>query len=753
MNQTPPPPPAATPDPTPIPLRDALEERYLAYALSTITHRALPDVRDGLKPVHRRLLYAMRQLRLDPDSGFKKCARVVGDVIGKYHPHGDQSVYDALVRLAQSFAVRYPLVDGQGNFGNVDGDNAAAMRYTEARLTEAAQALLDGIDEDTVDFRETYDGEEKEPVVLPAGLPNLLANGSSGIAVGMATNIPPHNLDELCAAALHLIAHPAATTADLLAHVPGPDFPTGGIIVEDRASILEAYETGRGGFRVRARWHREELARGGYQIVVTEIPYQVQKSRLIEKIADLLNARRLPLLADVMDESAEDIRIVLEPRARNVDPDLLMEQLFRLSDLESRISLNMNVLSFGRVPNVLSLRDVLAQWLDHRKEVLGRRTRFRLGKIAHRLEVLDGYLIAYLNLDEVIRIIREDDEPKAELIRRYALSDVQAEAILNMRLRALRKLEEIEIRSEHAALSAERAELEALLASDERQWRRIAEEIGAVRSAFGKDTPLGRRHSEFGTPPKIEVDLDEALIEREPITVILSEKGWIRALKGHGNDLDKVQFKAGDSLFRAIRSYTTEKLILFASNGKFYTLDAASLPGGRGAGEPVRLMVDLEEASTIVGLFVHAPQRKLVVASSAGNGFVVAESDVIASTRKGRQVLNLSGDERAVACVPVTGDWLAVVGENRKLLVFALDELNEMARGRGIRLQRFSRGQLSDIAVFDSQAGLQWTDSAGRLRTLGEWRDWAGNRAGAGRPAPRGFPKSGRFGMAPFEKP
>jgi len=747
MNQTPPP-TDATPDPTPVSLRDALEERYLAYALSTIMHRALPDVRDGLKPVHRRLLYAMRQLRLDPDAGFKKCARVVGDVIGKYHPHGDQAVYDALVRLAQNFAVRYPLVDGQGNFGNVDGDNAAAMRYTEARLTEAARALLDGIDEDTVDFRDTYDGTESEPVVLPAALPNLLANGAAGIAVGMATNIPPHNLDELCAAAQALIARPDITAAELAEIVPGPDFPTGGVIVEDRASIADAYATGRGGFRVRARWHREDTGRGTWQIVVTEIPYQVQKSRLIEKIAELLSAKKLPLLADVRDESTEDIRVVLEPRARTVEPDVLMEQLFRFTELESRIPLNMNVLSGGKVPRVLSLREVLSEWLAHRKEVLGRRSRHRLAKIEHRLEVLGGYLVAYLNIDEVIHIIREEDHPKAVMMQRFDLSDVQAEAILNMRLRALRKLEEFEIRKEHDNLTAEKGELEALLASDEQQWARISDEIGEARARFGKDTEVGRRRSDFGDVPQIEVNLDEALIEREPITVILSEKGWVRALKGHGNDLDKLQFKSGDSLKRALKAQTTDKLILFATNGKFYTLSASDLPGGRGAGEPVRLMVDLEEDAGIVDLFVHAPTRKLLIASSGGNGFIVSESEIIASTRKGKQALNLGAGERAVVCSPAHGDSVAVVGDNRKLLVFGLDEVNEMSRGRGIRLQRYRGGGLSDAICFAREDGLQWTDPAGRVRTVTDLSEWTGSRAGAGKPVPRGFPKSGRFSDA-----
>lgn len=734
----------------PVDLRDALEERYLAYALSTIMHRALPDVRDGLKPVHRRLLHAMRQLRLDPDSGFKKCARVVGDVIGKYHPHGDQAVYDALVRLAQSFAVRYPLVDGQGNFGNVDGDNAAAMRYTEARLTPFAMALLDGLDEDTVDFRETYDGEDREPVVLPAALPNLLANGASGIAVGMATSIPPHNVDELCAAALHLIERPDATTADLMRFVPGPDFPTGGIIVEDAASMREAYETGRGAFRVRARWHREDLGRGGYRIIITEIPYQVQKSRLIEKIAELLAAKKLPLLADIHDESAEDIRIVLEPRSRTVAPELIMEQMFRLTELESRVPLNMNVLSHGQVPNVLSLREVLRQWLDHRKEVLVRRSRHRLAKIEHRLEVLDGYLIAYLNIDAVVRIIREEDEPKSEMMRRFGLSDVQAEAILNMRLRALRRLEEIEIRKEHQELTGERAELQTLLASDERQWQHLSAEITKMRTRFGKNSELGRRRSDFGDIPDIEVDIQEALIEREPITVILSQKGWIRALKGHQDDLGKVQYKTGDAPFRTFKAQTTDRLILFASNGKFYTLDAGGLPGGRGQGEPVRLMLDLEEDSEIIELFVHTPGRKLLVASSAGNGFIVAENEVIASTRKGKQVLNLGPGERAAVCVPTEGDSVAVVGSNRKLLIFPLTELNEMTRGRGIRLQRYRSGGLADVIVFRREDGLQWIDASGRTRTLRELDEWSGARAQAGRPVPKGFPRSGRFGLAPF---
>ena len=729
-----------------IDLRDALEERYLAYALSTIMHRALPDVRDGLKPVHRRLLFAMRQLKLDPEGGFKKCARVVGDVIGKYHPHGDQAVYDALVRLAQSFAVRYPLVDGQGNFGNIDGDNAAAMRYTEARLTEVAQALLEGIDEDTVDFRDTYDGEENEPAVLPANFPNLLGNGASGIAVGMATNIPPHNAAELADAALHLIKFPNATIDKLVELVPGPDFPTGGIIVEPRESIVEAYKTGRGGFRLRARWEKEKAGRGAYQIVITEIPYQVQKARLIEKIAELMQARKLPLLADIRDESTEDVRLVLEPRSRSVDPELLMESLFKLTDLESRISLNMNVLSHGQVPNVIGLRQVLREWLAHRKEVLVRRSKYRLEKIEHRLEVLGGYLIAYLNLDEVIRIIREEDEPKKELIRTFELTDVQAEAILNMRLRSLRKLEEMEIRREHEELVNERKGLKALLGSDDKQWRRIADELKETKKRFGKNTELGRRHSSFAEAPHIEVDLERAMIEKEPITVVLSDKGWIRALRGHVDDVEGLSFKKGDKLKRAMHATTTDQIVLFASNGKFFTLQADKLPGGRGAGEPVRLMIDLEENHDIVELIVHTPGRKLLVASMAGNGFLVAEDEVVASTRKGKQVLNVTAPDEAALCTPAAGDTVAVIGDNRKLLLFPVSELNEMTRGRGVRLQRYRDGGLADAKVFTLEDGLTWVDSSGRNWRVTELMDWCGVRAQAGRLPPKGFPRTNSFG-------
>ncbi len=732
----------------PVELRTALEERYLAYALSTIMHRALPDVRDGLKPVHRRILYAMRELKLDPKGGYLKCAKIVGEVMGDYHPHGNQAIYDALARLAQDFAVRYPLVDGQGNFGNVDGDNPAAERYTEARMTDVAALILEGIDEDTVEFRPNYDGRVQEPVVLPAAFPNLLANGSTGIAVGMATNIPPHNADELCAGLLHLIKHPNATIEKLFEMIPGPDFPTGGVIVEPREAMLEAYKTGRGGFRLRARWVKEELSRGGYQIVVTEVPYQVQKSKLVEKIAELMSEKRLPLLGDVRDESAEEIRLVLEPKSRTVEPALLMESLFRLTELEVRFGLNMNVLSAGQIPNVLNLRDVLSQWLEHRIDVLVRRSTYRLKKIEHRLEVLDGYLIAYLNIDEVIRIVRREDEPKAKLIAKFKLTDVQAEAILNLRLRSLSKLEEVEIRGEHDKLSKERRELKQLLKSDDLQWERITEEVKATRETYSKKTPLGRRRSTFADAPEIDADLDAALVEKEPITIILSEKGWIRALKGHQDDLAKVEFKQGDELKRAIKASTTDKLVLFATNGKFFTLEAGQLPGGRGHGEPVRLMVDLEENHDIAEAFVHDPSRKLLVASTAGYGFIVAEEEVIASTRKGRQVLNITEPEEARVCVPVDGDAIATIGENRKMLVFKLDEVNEMARGKGVILQRFKDGALCDARCFKKSDGLTWLDSAGREFTLSwsELRDWAGERAQAGRMAPKGFPRSNSFG-------
>lgn len=732
----------------PVDLKAALEERYLAYALSTITQRALPDVRDGLKPVHRRIIHAMSEMGLRSNSSFKKCARIVGDVIGKFHPHGDQSVYDALVRLAQDFSQRYPIVDGQGNFGNIDGDNAAAYRYTEARMTDVATLLLEGIDQDAVDFRLTYNEEDEEPVVLPGAFPNLLANGSSGIAVGMATSIPSHNVHELCDAALHLIRQPDAPVEKLVEFVQGPDLPTGGIIIDSRESILEAYRTGRGGFRVRAKWQTEDLGRGGYQIVVTEIPYQVQKSRLIEKIAELLIARKLPLLEDIRDESAEDVRIVLVPKSRTVDPTILMESLFKLSELENRIPLNMNVLSMGRVPRVMGLRDVLVEWLAHRREVLQRRSRHRLAAIDRRLEILGGYLVAYLNLDEVIRIIREEDEPKVSLMETFSLTDVQAEAILNMRLRSLRKLEEFEIRTEFDTLSKEKAEIEALLASDEKQWQTVAWEIGEVRKTFAKATELGRRRTQFASAPDADVEaIQQAMIEKEPVTVVISEKGWIRALKGHMADTSGLQFKEGDALKVAFPAQTTDKVLIVTTGGKVFTLGADKLPGGRGHGEPLRIMVDMENDQAVLTAFVHDPSRKVIIASQAGNGFIVLETEMVANTRKGKQVMNVGMPDEAKLVVPVRGDHVAVVGENRKMLVFPLAQLPEMSRGKGVRLQRYKDGGISDLRCFALADGLTWDDSAGRnfVRTKEELVEWLADRASAGRTVPKGFPRSGKF--------
>jgi topoisomerase IV subunit A len=730
-------------------LKKALEERYLAYALSTIMHRALPDVRDGLKPVHRRIMHAMRLLRLNPDQGFAKCARIVGEVMGKFHPHGDQSIYDALVRLAQDFAVRYPLVDGQGNFGNIDGDNAAAMRYTEARMTEVATHLLEGITEDAVDFRPTYNEEDEEPVVLPGAFPNILANGSSGIAVGMATSIPPHNAAELCAAALHLIDHPDAPVAKLMEFVQGPDFPTGGIIVDSRALILDAYETGRGGFRLRAKWQQEDQGRGTWTIVVTEIPYQVQKAKLIEKIAELLIARKLPLLEDVRDESAEDIRVVLVPKNRTVDPGLLMESMFKLTELETRFPLNMNVLSRGKVPNVLSLKGVLSEWLEHRKDVLVRRSRHRLGEIEKRLEILGGYLIAYLNIDEVIRIIREEDEPKQVMMARWSLTDNQAEAILNMRLRALRKLEEFEIRKEFDGLSTEKAQIEALLASERKQWDTVRWQVAEIRKKFGPETVLGKRRTLFADAPEHDLtDIAHAMIEKEPVTVVVSEKGWLRAMKGHLSDLSQLTFKEGDSLKLAFPAQTTDKILVFTTGGKFYTIGADRLPGGRGHGEPIRIIVDMENDQDIVTAFVHDPARKRLLASHAGNGFVVAEDDVVANTRKGKQVMNVKGPDEASHCIVLEGDHIAIVGENRKMLVFPLAEIPEMARGKGVRLQKYKDGGVLDLKTFAVEAGLSWQDSADRTfsRSREELTEWFGARASAGRLAPKGFPRTGKFG-------
>jgi topoisomerase-4 subunit A len=727
-----------------VPLADALSQRYLAYALSTITSRSLPDVRDGLKPVHRRLLYAMRQLKLDPSQGFKKCARVVGDVIGKYHPHGDTAVYDAMVRLAQEFSVRYPLVEGQGNFGNIDGDSPAAMRYTEARLTEYALTMLEGIDEDCVDFRENYDGTEREPVLLPAAVPNLLANGASGIAVGMATSVPPHNLEEICSALLHLIKYPKAGIDTLVGLMPGPDFPTGGILVEAEQSIREAYDSGRGGFRLRARWEREELGRGAWQIVVTEIPYQVQKSRLVEKIAELMAARKLPMLEDIRDESAADIRLILVPRSRSMDPEFIMEALFQNSDLEIRVPLNLNILDHKSVPRVMSLRESLQSFLDHRHEILLRRSKNRLTRINDRLDVLAGYMVVYLNLDEVIAIIRDEDEPKNVLMKRWSLSENQAEAILNMRLRSLRRLEEITIRKEVVGLEGERKSLNKLLKDKGLRWKKISEEIIEIRKRFGKKTILGKRRTEIGQAPLARVVPITAMIERESLTIVCSQKGWVRAVKGHIDDLSGLKFKDGDRGRFSLKAETTDKLLILGTNGRFYTIGCDKLPGGRGHGEPLKLMLDLGNDHDIVEMMVHKPDRKLVVASSDGRGFVVNENDVLAQTRSGKQVLNVSGDVEARACSVLHGDTVAVIGENHKLLLFSLEELPEMSRGRGVKLQSYKDGGLSDVKSFLLQDGLSWK-SGERNRTEKDLAIYRGKRAQAGRLAPRGFPRSNRF--------
>ncbi len=745
--------PAATPDTQIVdaPFDDALSQRYLVYALSTITARSLPDVRDGLKPVHRRLLWAMRSLKLDPASGYKKCARVVGDVIGKFHPHGDQSVYDAMVRLAQTFSLRYPLVDGQGNFGNVDGDNAAAMRYTEARLTAAAGELMAGLDEGAVDFRLTYNGEEEEPEVFPGLFPNLLANGASGIAVGMATSIPPHNVAELIDASSHLVDNPQASSAELMQYVKGPDFPTGGIVADNAAAIAEAYATGRGGFRVRAKWTLEDQGRGTWVAVVTEIPYQVPKSKLIEQIAQLIADKKLPILADVRDESDEEIRIVLEPRARTVEPQVLMDSLFRLTDLETRFPLNLNVLDADRTPKVMGLAEVLNAWLRHQFEVMVRRARHRLAKIADRIELLDGYLITYLNLDRVIQIIREEDEPKPVLIAEFGLTDRQAEAILNMRLRSLRKLEEMEIRRERETLEKEQAELNALVESPARQRTRMKRDLAKLRERYAPESALGRRRTAIEEAgPAREIPL-EAMIEREPITVILSQRGWIRAMKGHAalDDANGVKFKEGDGPYLAFHAQTTDKLLLAADNGRVYTIAADKLPGARGFGEPVRLMIDMENDAQIAALLPAVTGQRLLLAASDGRGFVAKAEEIVAETRKGRQVMNLRTGARLMVVAPVAGDddYVAVIGENRKLLVFPLAELPEMTRGAGVQLQRYRDGGLSDAIAFRYDAGLSWAmgGESGRIRTETDLTAWRAARGAAGRMPPNGFPRSNRF--------
>ncbi len=733
-----------TPIITDVSFKDALSERYLAYALSTIMARSLPDVRDGLKPVHRRLLYAMLQLKLDPKSGFKKCARVVGDVIGKYHPHGDTAVYDTLVRLAQSFAVRYPLVEGQGNFGSIDGDNAAAMRYTEARLTEVSLALLDGIEQDTVDFRPTYDGEDSEPLVLPSNFPNLLANGSEGIAVGMATSIPPHNVGELCDALIYLIQHPNASIEKLLSFVKGPDFPTGGIIVEPHENIVEAYETGRGSFRVRARWKKEELSHGLYQIIIQEIPYQIQKSRLIEKIAELFRNKKLPYLGNIRDESTEEMRIVLEPKSRQIDAEMLMESLFRVTDLETRFNMNMNVLTAQSVPVVMDLRDVLRAFLAHRDEVVIRRTKFRLEKIAHRLEVLGGLLIAYLNLDAVIKLIRNEDEPKPKMMKKWNLTDVQAEAILNMRLRSLRKLDEIEIKIENDKLKSEQKDLKETLKSEDKRWKVIGGEIKETKKMFGESTVLGKRRTQFGDAPTAGVISIEAFVEKEPITILCSKMGWIRALKGHVVDVGDAKYKEGDEERFTLFAQTTDKLLLFATDGRFYTIPCDKIPRGKGQGDPVRLFIELDNEQDIVDLMIYKPEEKFLVASTLGKGFIVDSEEVVASTKNGKQILNLGDKARALLARRVEGDTVAVIGDNRKLLVFPLSEIPEMRRGQGVSLQKYKDGSLADAKIFKKAEGLSWK-SGERVRTEPDVTPWFSHRGTSGRLPPTGFPRSNSF--------
>ncbi len=754
------------------PLRQAIGDRYLTYALSTIMHRALPDARDGLKPVHRRILYAMRELRLSATGGFRKSAKISGDVMGNYHPHGDAAIYDAMARLAQDFNVRYTLVDGQGNFGNIDGDNPAASRYTEARMTAVAEALLEGLNENAVDFRENYDGTLSEPVVLPASFPNLLANGSSGIAVGMATNIPPHNIAELCDACLHLIKTPDAQDDTLLAYVKGPDFPTGGVIVETPEAMAQAYRSGHGSFRLRCKWHVEDLGRGQWQIVITEIPFQVQKSKLIEKIAELIPLKKLPILGDVRDESAEDIRLIIEPRSKNVDPDMLMGMMYRNSDLEIRFAMNMNVLIDGLAPKVCSIKEVLRAFLDHRQEVLLRRSKYRIDKIDHRLEVLNGLIIAFLNLDRVIDIIRYDEDPEAALMAEIwdfskpratseadyrgpnleqtgSLSNVQAEAILNMRLRSLRRLEEVQLVNEREALTLERAGLQVLLDDTALQWAKVSEEIKATKKQFGKDYAGGARRTVFSQAQKVEDVPIEAMIDREPITVVCSKMGWVRAMTGHIDLTRELKFKDGDGSAFILHAETTDRLLVFASNGRFYTISAANLPGGRGMGEPLRLMVDLPNDCEILDILIHKPGRRLLVASSAGDGFIVPEDEIIAHRRSGKQVLNVRGDVKAKTCLPIVGDHVAVVGENRKVLVFSIEELPEMNRGKGVRLQKYKDGGLSDVTTFDIATGLSWIDPAGRTRTETNLLEWTSKRASVGRMAPRGFPRDNRFTKPP----
>ena len=724
---------------------EALSKRYLAYSLSTIMSRSLPDVRDGLKPVHRRLLYAMYQLKLNPETGFKKCARVVGDVIGKYHPHGDGSVYDAMVRLAQDFAVRYPLVEGQGNFGSIDGDNAAAMRYTEARLTPIAMELLKDITRDTVNFNPTYDGSEEEPVVMPATFPNLLANGSEGIAVGMATSIPPHNLDELCEAAIMLLKKKSTTIEEILEVVQGPDFPTGGTIVENKNNIAEAYKTGRGSFRVRAKWEKEMLSHGLYQIVITEIPYQVQKDKMIEKLAEVYFAKKLPLLGTFRDESDENIRIVIEPKSRQIDAEMLMESIFRQTDLEKRVSLNLNVINFKGVPRVLNIKEALEDFLEHRDIVVLRRTKHRLGEIERRLEILGGLLVAYLNIDEVIRIIREEDEPKPVLMKKFKITDIQAEAILNLRLRNLRKLEEFEIRGEDKALKAERAELQEIIDDEKKRKKVISNELADIKKRFGKTTELGARRTVFADEPISRVIDIQAFVESEPITILFSEKGWIRALKGYRDDLEDIKYKEGDAERLVLKAKTTDKLLMFTSSGKFFTIGCDKIQTGKGFGEPITVLVDLSRQEEISTLFIYKPATKILIAASSGKGFVVPADDVVAQTKNGKQILNLKEGEKAIKACEVVGDHIASVGDNRKVLIFPINALPEMKRGSGITIQKFKDGGLSDVTTFKKEEGLSWKQGKDRTRTETDIANWLGDRGTSGRMAPQGFPRDNKF--------
>ena len=727
------------------PLSRAIGERYLQYALSTIMHRALPDARDGLKPVHRRILYAMRELKLAANSGFRKSAKISGDVMGNYHPHGDAAIYDAMARLAQDFNVRYPLVDGQGNFGNIDGDNPAASRYTEARLTKIAQSLMEGLSENAVDFQENYDGTLTEPIVFPASFPNLLANGASGIAVGMATNIPPHNLDELISACIHLVKAPNARDETLMDYIPGPDFPTGGIIVEPYDNILDAYRTGRGSFRLRSKWIEEKLDRGQWQIVISEIPYQVQKSKLIEKIAELINNKKIPILADVRDESTDEIRIILEPRTKMIDPSILMETLFKQTDLETRFSLNLNVLIDGRTPKVCSLKEVLNSFLQHQKDVLIRRSKFNLKKIDHRLEVLEGYIVAFLNLDRVIEIIRNENDPKLTLSTEFELSDTQAEAILNMRLRSLRKLEEIELRKEHEILLIERANLEDLLNDEAIQWKKISSQLRETQKLFGKNNENGKRRSEFAEAIEFEDVPIEAMIEREPITIVCSEMSWIRAMKGHIDLKQELKFRDGDTDKFLFHAESTDKISIFATNGRFYTLSCSQLPGGRGMGEPLRLMLDIPNDVDIVDVFVTKENRKFLVASSKGDGFIISETETNAQTKNGKQILNLKDGAKAIVCKTLNGDHIACIGENRKMIILPISDLPEMTRGKGVRMQKYKDGGLSDASTFNISSGLSWRDPADRQRTETKLEDWISKRASSGRMAPRGFPRDNKF--------